>query len=58
MLGGLEIRRAREESEKRLGAAFSIKEFHDQVLEDGGVPLTFLAAKVRTWTNRGQPVNR
>jgi uncharacterized protein (DUF885 family) len=58
MLGGLEIRRAREEAEKRLGPAFSIKEFHDQVLEDGGVPLTFLAAKVRTWTNRGKPVNR
>ena len=58
MLGGLEIRRAREESETRLGSAFSIKEFHDQVLEDGGVPLTFLAAKVRSWTNRGKPVNR
>lgn len=47
MLGMLEIRRARDEAQRAAGPAFSIKAFHDRVLEDGGVPLTFLAAKIR-----------
>ncbi len=49
MLGMLEIRKARDEAEKTMGAKFDIKAFHDRVLEDGGVPLTFLAAKVKSW---------
>ena len=31
---------------RRPGAAFDIKAFHDRVLEDGGVPLTFLREKI------------
>ena len=49
MLGMLEIRKARDEAEKTMGAKFDIKAFHDRVLEDGGVPLTFLTAKVKSW---------
>jgi uncharacterized protein (DUF885 family) len=50
MLGMLEIMRARVEAERRLGPAFVLKTFHDRVLEDGAVPLTFLSAKIRSWT--------
>jgi len=32
-----------------MGAKFDIKAFHDRVLEDGGVPLTFLTTKVKRW---------
>ena len=32
-----------------MGAKFDIKAFHDRVLEDGGVPVTFLRAKIRAW---------
>jgi uncharacterized protein (DUF885 family) len=49
MLGMLEIERSRRDAEARLGSRFDIKAFHDRVLEDGGVPLTFLAAKIRNW---------
>jgi uncharacterized protein (DUF885 family) len=49
MLGMLEIRKARNEAEQTMGAKFDIKAFHDRVLEDGGVPLTFLTAKVKRW---------
>jgi uncharacterized protein (DUF885 family) len=49
MLGMLEIRHARDNAEKTMGAKFDIKAFHDRVLEDGGVPLTFLTAKVKHW---------
>jgi uncharacterized protein (DUF885 family) len=49
MIGMLEIRAARDEAKKAMGARFDIKGFHDRVLEDGGVPLTFLREKVRAW---------
>jgi uncharacterized protein (DUF885 family) len=49
MLGELEIRRARGAAEQTMGTKFEIKAFHDQVLQDGGVPLTFLSAKIKGW---------
>jgi uncharacterized protein (DUF885 family) len=49
MIGRLEIGQAREEAQKAMGSRFHIKAFHDRVLEDGGVPLTYLREKVRTW---------
>jgi uncharacterized protein (DUF885 family) len=50
MLGRLEILAAREEARKVVGAGFDIKAFHDRVLEDGSVPLTFLRQKIRAWS--------
>jgi uncharacterized protein (DUF885 family) len=48
MLGRLEILAAREDARKAAGAAFDIKAFHDRVLEDGSVPLTFLREKIHS----------
>jgi len=55
MLGMLEIRKARDEAQNTMGAAFDIKAFHDRILEDGGVPLTFLREKIRAWTKSSHP---
>ena len=49
MLGNLEIRRLREKAQTELGAKFDIKAFHDRVLEDGGVTLAMLGAKIDRW---------
>ena len=49
MIGRLEIDQAREEAQKAMGSRFDIKAFHDRILEDGGVPLTYLREKVRAW---------
>ncbi len=49
MMGMIEIRRLRDEAQQKLGPQFDIKAFHDRVLEDGAVPLTFLGTKVRAW---------
>jgi uncharacterized protein (DUF885 family) len=49
MLGALEIQRAREAATDAMGDAFDLKGFHDRVLEDGSVPLSFLSAKIRRW---------
>jgi uncharacterized protein (DUF885 family) len=49
MLGMLEIRRAREEAQEAMGTRFDMKAFHDRVLEDGAVPISYLAGKIRRW---------
>ena len=49
MLGMLEIRRAREGAQQSMGQQFDMKAFHDRVLEDGAVPISFLEAKIRSW---------
>jgi uncharacterized protein (DUF885 family) len=54
MIGEIEIRAAREEAQAALGHGFQIKRFHDRVLEDGAVPLTFLRDKVRAWVRAQQ----
>jgi len=51
MLGMLEIRKARDDAQARLGARFDIKAFHDRVLEDGSVPLSYLSEKIRLWSS-------
>jgi uncharacterized protein (DUF885 family) len=49
MVGRLEIERLRAEAEARLGKKFDIREFHDQILENGAVPLSLLRTHVRAW---------
>jgi uncharacterized protein (DUF885 family) len=49
MLGKLEITKAREEAKQTMGRNFDIKQFHDRVLEDGAVPVSFLHEKIRRW---------
>jgi uncharacterized protein (DUF885 family) len=49
MLGNLEIRNARDEAQQAMGRRFDLKQFHDRVLEDGAVPVTFLHDKIRAW---------
>src|SRR5713226_4997505 len=41
-LGELKIRELRAKAEKRLKRLFDIRAFHDAVLEQGAVPLSFL----------------
>jgi uncharacterized protein (DUF885 family) len=48
-VGALEIQRLRAETQRRLGARFDIRRFHDRVLEDGTVPLGVLRAKLERW---------
>ena len=47
--GELLMRDLRARAEERLGADFDIRAFHDTLLEDGGVPLGYLEAKMDAW---------
>ena len=49
MLGKLEISKAREDAQQAMGQKFDIKTFHDRVLEDGAIPVSFLHEKIRQW---------
>jgi uncharacterized protein (DUF885 family) len=48
-LGQLKIRGLRAEAEKKLGAKFDERRFHDAVLENGAVPLSVLEAHMKHW---------
>jgi uncharacterized protein (DUF885 family) len=56
MVGRLEIERLRNLAEKRLGDRFDIRAFHDQVLEDGSLPLSALQRKIERWAAEGGEV--
>jgi uncharacterized protein (DUF885 family) len=48
-LGQLKIRELRTEAEKRQGAKFNVRAFHDAVLENGALPLNVLSAHMQHW---------
>jgi uncharacterized protein (DUF885 family) len=52
-LGQREIFALRHEAERRLGARFDIRAFHDVVLGNGGISLAVLRAEVERWISRG-----
>ena len=48
-IGQLKIRELRTKAETKLGSKFSIKEFHNQVLNSGSLPLVLLEEKIDKW---------
>ncbi len=48
-VGALTIQRLRQKAESELGPKFDIKEFHEQVLMTGSLPLKILEEKIDRW---------
>jgi uncharacterized protein (DUF885 family) len=48
-LGQLKIHELRMQAEKRQGAKFNVRAFHDAVLENGALPLNVLNAHMESW---------
>jgi uncharacterized protein (DUF885 family) len=48
-VGQLRISAMRARAERELGARFDVRDFHDQVLKDGALPLDVLEAKLDRW---------
>jgi uncharacterized protein (DUF885 family) len=48
-IGQLKIRALRTKAQAALGPAFDVRAFHDELLGDGGLPLSILEAKMDRW---------
>ena len=48
-IGALTIQRLKKEAQDALGDKFDPREFHDQVLNTGALPMTVLETKIRDW---------
>ena len=48
-IGALTILRLKEKAKKKLGMKFDVREFHNQVLNTGALPLTVLEKKIDDW---------
>ena len=48
-IGQLKIAAIRSKAEKKLGAKFDIRAFHDELLRDGALPLDLLEQKMDRW---------
>jgi uncharacterized protein (DUF885 family) len=51
-IGELKIRELRLKAENALGAQFDLREFHDEVLQIGAVPLTVLEERINAYVAR------
>jgi uncharacterized protein (DUF885 family) len=51
-IGYLKLLALRQKAESTLGEAFSLKEFHDVVIKNGGLPLTLLETVVNDYVDR------
>ena len=50
-IGELRIRELRVKAENKLKKRFDIRKFHDELLNDGALPLNILQAKMSRWTS-------
>ena len=48
-MGQLQILDLRARAQKELGSKFDIREFHDQILDSGALPLDVLQEQVDAW---------
>ncbi len=55
-MGQLKIRELREDAKTKLGDRFDIRNFHDEVLNGGAMPLDLLQTRVQKWIANQQPV--
>ena len=53
-VGQLKIRELRAKAEQMIGDKFDIREFHNQVLQEGCLPLILLQAKIDRWMVKQQ----
>lgn len=51
-IGALKIRELREQYQKQLGAKFSLAKFHDELLNQGCLPLDVLNRKMEIWAKK------
>jgi len=51
-IGELKIQQLRAQAQRRLGSAFDVRSFHDEVLIRGAMPLDVLDQRIQAWVER------
>jgi uncharacterized protein (DUF885 family) len=51
-LGELKIKELRAYATRELGAKFDVREFHDEILRNGAIPLSVLETHIKEWVGR------
>ena len=51
-IGQLKILELRHRAEQALGTDFDVREFHNQILGTGSLPLAVLEAKINKWIDQ------
>jgi len=60
-IGEMKIKELRADAAKELGDRFDIRQFHDQVLDNGALPLDILEKRIKEWVaakQKAAPVRR
>ena len=53
-IGQLKIRELRNKAEKILGERFDVRDFHNQILNSGSLPLLLLEKKINRWITKNK----
>lgn len=51
-IGSLKMRELRNQYQKQLGNRFNLAKFHDEILNQGGLPLDVLSRKMGNWAKK------
>jgi uncharacterized protein (DUF885 family) len=51
-IGELKIKELRADAMRELGDRFDVRQFHDQVLDTGALPLDLLEQRIKDWVKR------
>ena len=51
-IGSLKMRELRNQYQKQLGNRFNLAKFHDEILNQGGLPLDVLSRKMENWAKK------
>jgi uncharacterized protein (DUF885 family) len=57
-VGELKFKQLKEHARNELGEEFNVREFHDEVLKNGALPLDVLDKSVEAWISKRKKIKK